>query len=324
MYTMELTPTTLTVRAVRPDDLQAVTDLLAASDLAEFGEIDYTADDVREEWDELDLDRDTWVIVTPDDRIVGYATVSHRGHVRINGDGYVHPDFYGLGIGSRLQTLIETRAREIMLAAPPGTRVVLRNGSNAYNQDSRRLLEAHGYQCVRYFWRMQIQFDGPPPAPVWPDGITVRPFVLGQDDRLMWLALTESFRDHWGSLPEDFETWARHNLDKPNLDTSSWFLAFDGDEVAGGIKCSTFQDLGWIQTLAVRRPWRRRGLGNALLLQAFDVLYRQGKPGAGLGVDAESPTGATRIYERAGMRATRTFAVFEKELRPGVSLESDL
>jgi mycothiol synthase len=34
-------------------------------------------------------------------------------------------------------------------------------------------------------------------------------------------------------------------------------------------------------------------------------------------VDASSLTGATRLYEKAGMRVLRQFDNYEKELRPG-------
>jgi hypothetical protein len=38
----------------------------------------------------------------------------------------------------------------------------------------------------------------------------------------------------------------------------------------------------------------------------------------GLGVDADSLTGATRLYEKAGMRVERRYELWEKELRPGI------
>ena len=36
-----------------------------------------------------------------------------------------------------------------------------------------------------------------------------------------------------------------------------------------------------------------------------------------LGVDSESPTGATRLYERAGMHVERHFGIYQKTLREG-------
>ncbi len=79
----------------------------------------------------------------------------------------------------------------------------------------------------------------------------------------------------------------------------------------------------WVNILAVRRPWRRQGLGMALLRQAFGEFYRRGIRQVALGVDAENITGATRLYARAGMRVTRQYARYEKMLRPDRKPESE-
>jgi len=47
------------------------------------------------------------------------------------------------------------------------------------------------------------------------------------------------------------------------------------------------------------------------------MLGKQGKARVGLAVDSESLTGATRLYEKAGMAVVRSVEVYEKELRPG-------
>jgi GNAT superfamily N-acetyltransferase len=105
------------------------------------------------------------------------------------------------------------------------------------------------------------------------------------------------------------------------FDPELWFLAMDGDEIAGMSLCMRQsredKDMGWVRTLGVRRPWRRQGLGLALLHHSFGELYRLGQSRVGLGVDASSLTGATRLYEKAGMRPIRQFDSFELELRPG-------
>jgi len=75
--------------------------------------------------------------------------------------------------------------------------------------------------------------------------------------------------------------------------------------------------MGWIATIGVRRPWRKQGLGLALLLHSFGEFYKRGKTTIGLGVDASNPTGATRLYQKAGMRVASEFVTYEKELRAG-------
>ena len=107
-------------------------------------------------------------------------------------------------------------------------------------------------------------------------------------------------------------------------DPSLWFVAVDGDEIAGVSLCRPHwtEDLqmGWINTLGVRRPWRRQGLGQALLHASFNAFYQRGTLKVGLGVDASSLTGATRLYEKAGMLVFRQNNQFEKEMRPGIEL----
>jgi len=88
----------------------------------------------------------------------------------------------------------------------------------------------------------------------------------------------------------------------------------------GSLKAPEDADLGYVHTLGVLRPWRRRGIALALLHHAFGELQRRGKKRVGLGVDAASLTGATRLYERAGMRPVRQSDLYEKELRPGRDL----
>jgi ribosomal protein S18 acetylase RimI-like enzyme len=102
----------------------------------------------------------------------------------------------------------------------------------------------------------------------------------------------------------------------------------DGEQVAGVCLCRAHgydnPEIGHVNTLGVRRPWRQRGIGLALLRHSFGELYRRGRRGAGLGVDAENLTGALRLYENAGMYVQHAFDRFEKEIRPGkeISVQS--
>ena len=66
--------------------------------------------------------------------------------------------------------------------------------------------------------------------------------------------------------------------------------------------------------IGTRTAWRRRGLGLALLLHAFREFYARGIRRSTLGVDSENPSGATRLYERAGMHVESESVTYEKEL----------
>ena len=125
---------------------------------------------------------------------------------------------------------------------------------------------------------------------------------------------------------EDYQEWVHWIDNDPDHDPSLWFLAVDGEEIAGVSLCrprmAEDPEMGWVDSLGVRRPWRRRGLALALLHHSFGELYRRGRRKVGLGVDAQSLTGATRLYEKAGMQVDRQYAVYEKELRPGKDLST--
>jgi ribosomal protein S18 acetylase RimI-like enzyme len=131
----------------------------------------------------------------------------------------------------------------------------------------------------------------------------------------------EAFADHWGEGTETYEDFRHHHFDASDYDAGLWFVAWDGDELAGyvGAQEKSREDptRGYIALLGVRRPYRRRGLGEALLLHAFGAIHARGRQGADLHVDADSLTGATGLYAKVGMTAHPRFATWEKELRPG-------
>ena len=71
---------------------------------------------------------------------------------------------------------------------------------------------------------------------------------------------------------------------------------------------------GYVGAMGVKRAWRGKGLGRALLLRTFAEFYSRGVPRVTLGVDAESPTGATKLYESVGMTIESAGVVYEKAL----------
>lgn len=304
-----------TVRAPTTGDFRAVAELIRAYDLASYGEPDYLEEELLADWKDLDLEADARVVVAPDGGLAGYAAVEHRRHTLVNAEGYVHPRYAGRGVGTRLVHFTEARAREHIPLAPPETRVVLDNTINGRDEAARMLLESEGYRAARHFWRMAIELEDAPEEDV-PGGISIRACVPGRDERAVFEALDEALRDHWGYLPTTFEEWERR-IKRFGFDPGLWLVAVDGDEVAGAAVCQNRPGEGFVSVLAVRREWRRRGLGLALLRSAFGEFYRRGVREVALAVDSQNLTGATRLYERAGMRVGRLYSLYRKELRPG-------
>lgn len=277
-------------------------------------------DELRNQWQEpgFDLASDAWVAVAPHGRLVGYEELINRyAHASLRGDGYVHPDFMGLGIGTALLRALEKRALEQMALAQKGLRVFIQNSMAIGDRVGRALHENEGYRPVRFFWRMERRLDAPPPAPVWPEGMQLRPFDLQAHDYQVYQAHQEAFRDHWGYLPRPYDFWQRHMTGRENFDPTLWFIAWEGSEIAGYALCNNYLGNCWVGTLGVRRPWRKRGLGLALLYHAFGEFYRRGARLVMLGVDAKNPSGATRLYQKAGMYVASEYVTYEKELRPG-------
>lgn len=305
-----------TIRPATDADIPALIALFAACDLADYGEAQPNTPDTVREW--LEHAVHDWYVTAPDGAAAGYGSISDQGHrhVRLGADIYTHPDHTGQGIATTLLGLIEARGEEIAALAPTGTRVVLHNGMNASNATARAINEQAGFALVRNFWRMRIDMTAPPPAPTWAAGISLRTFRLGQDDHAVFATVENAFEDHWGYVPMPYEEFAA-KFAKPDFDPTLWFLAVDGDAVAGVTLGMVEGGNGWVNKVAVRRPWRKRGIAMALLRHAFGVYYQRGIMRVELGVDSDSPTGAQRLYEQAGMHVAAVYAVFEKVLRAG-------
>ncbi len=309
-------PVGLLLRAPRADEAQAIADLVNTCGLATDGDTSMTTADIYRGWSESDfhLEEDAWLVTTSQGQIVGYEEVQYDNaahHADI--DGYVHPNYCGQGIGTFLLAQAEQRVR-LLAQRAKATSISLHAGVSIRDVTALALFEAMGYHIERHFWHMAIEMREQPAAPQWPTGIRVRSFVPGQDDRIVHAAREEAFEDHWNHHPFPFEEWQRTRVHVEGFDPSLWLLALDGEEVAAVILCRHRPDGGWVGSLGVRRQWRQRGLGMALLLHAFGEFYRRGTQTVALSVDAQNPTGATRLYERAGMHVIRHYLVYAKEI----------
>ncbi len=324
MLIKELLPRGFTMRPPTMEDLEAVTRLVNTYEIAVDGMPETTLDEMRTSWQMPDfhLDTDARVVLSPEGEYVGVLEMSHRQHVKVYEYGCVHPDYQDRGIGSLLLQVAEERALQHIPEAAPGARVSLGIGVSSKAVAAQRLLVEHGFQVVRHFWRMGIELHEAPPVAQWAEGITVQTMVSGME-RAVFEADEEAFLDHWGHIPGTFDEWQHWTVKREGFDPSLWFLAMDGDQIAGFALCQDEKELGgWVHVLGVRRPWRRKGVGLALLHHAFAEFYRLGIRNVYLGVDAQSLTGATRLYERVGMHVVKEFKRYEKELRAGDELST--
>jgi mycothiol synthase len=315
-------PAGYTIRHPTMDDIAAAVTVIVAADPAESGETLTDENDLRQEWEGTDLANDAWLVAGPAGKIIAYAMLFNRAGVQLIGDVYLHPQYHDRGIGSALTRTLEARAAALVPLAPSGARVTLESFTNASNELAATLLTNEGYAIVRRTWEMRIDLGTAPPAPIWPVGVSARPFVPGQDDRAVYETISEAFDDMWGHLRRTYADWREHTVERPDFDPTIWTIVEAQGAPVAAICCYQFGERGHIRNLGVRRPWRQRGLGQALLQQAFGLFWARGITAIDLGVDAESLTGAMRLYERAGMRVAREFLRWEKELRPGADLST--
>lgn len=234
---------------------------------------------------------------------------------RLDRDSYALVESFGdgrvwIGLAGRPTTALldwaERKARE------KGSRLI--SGGWTTQEALIRELERRGFRLARNSHRMAIDLGERTGDPVWPAGVEVRTFEAG-DERVFYELHQETFEDSWEPLEETYEEWAHDLLGPSALAPDLWVLATAEGDPAGFAICHPHPvdaELGWVRILGVRRSWRGRGLGRALLLNAFSGFRRHGMKRAGLGVDAESPTGANRLYESAGMHVSARFEIYEK------------
>jgi GNAT superfamily N-acetyltransferase len=290
-----------------PADAAAVAGVVEALEASLYGPSTFSQADLEEEWAELDVGRDAFV-ARDGDRVVGYGVVRFRGDLwRV--EAYVDPREHGRGVGRRLAAELEERARA-------GGAARVQNAVLEADGAACRLLETLGYRSVRILREMRIELAVPPPSPRWPDGLRVAAFDPERDARAFHAAREEAFADHWDHTPRDFDSWAQAYLHGERFDPALWCVVRAGEEIAAGTICTagTYGG-GFVHALFTRAPWRRQGVGAALLGDAFRRLWDAGERSVGLGVDAESDTGAFRLYERAGMTPALGWVVYEKGLR---------
>ena len=300
MATLELLPAS-------PADAPRIAELLNAISEQHYGEADLTAAEVATwfEHEELEV-----LLAEEGGRLVGYADrwrEAERDRAWLDVRALA-------GEAEAGASLLRESERRAQPDVDPGALAMAYVAS--VDETMRGVVEAAGYTAIRASYRMSMALDAPV-APDWPEGIEVTTYSPA-DEAAVHEAHQESFRDHWEHKDETIEEWRKWMIASPRFDPSLWFVARDGDEVAGISLCTIHSsgdpEHGFCRVLAVRRPWRRRGLGLALLRHSFVEMRRRGMTKASLGVDAENLTGAVALYERAGMHVERRADCWQKEL----------
>ena len=306
---------TVAVRPPREREAPEVARLVNAASRAEHGVDDFTESEIAR-WfvqPQLDPERDMF-LAEENGEAVAYADVSDAGET---GEQFWIdlrlPPGASEAAGDALVEAATRRALELAAERSPGRAPRIITDAASTNERAAAVLERAGFRLYRHSYRMVIELAADLPEPEFPDGLEVRTF--GGEERAVFDAVNEAFEDSWDHVPASFEEWRHWHFKSEAFDPELWWLVYDGAELAGLCLCRPYEaepDMGWVASLAVRRPWRRRGIARALLLTAFREFRRRGFARVGLGVDADSLTGADRLYESAGMRPIRRHDMYER------------
>lgn len=310
------------IRPPQSSDLEAMCALGRAHQLAAYGEADLTIEDVQTFYrlPSCDPAEQARLVFASDGQLVAAAYFEHQAWIRYSVTLDILPGWEDSHLRAYILDQGEAWARRVMGQAPPQARTFLRAWISTRDLSALAWFEAApAFAEVRRFWEMQISLSEAPVQADWPRGVHLRPFEPVRDSQAVFAADEAFFRDHWGSLPQEYDTWKHWMVERADFDPALWFVAYAGEEIVGISLCKDGEK-GWVDTLGVARAWRGRGLGLALLQHSFGEFFRRGRSRVGLGVDAQSLTGAPRLYERAGMHIAQENVLYEKELRAGVDL----
>jgi mycothiol synthase len=209
--------------------------------------------------------------------------------------------------------------------ARTGNKAAIQAGCWSYQQNSVDLITRHGFKPIRYFHTLERDLKQPIiPSPT-PGGVRIRGVNLPEDAEKLYLALHESFQDHFNPMNFTLEQ-TMHWVTSPDFKLSLVLLAFGLDpetdieaEPAGvcmnhirnnyNLQHNTLE--GEVGALGVRRAYRRRGLARAMLTQSLELLRNEGMRSAILSVDSENPLGATQLYGSVGFTLRKTAIVFQ-------------
>ena len=315
-------------------DVPALAAFIGDVNLADGNNQVLSAEEVALEWRRtpgFEPGRDA-LILEDHTGIVGHVTVDAQvrdGKVINWIQGWVRQDRRRQGIGRTLLRWAERNAAaRIQDGTSPAPDLPQFAGLGALETNPAALafIATTDYRPIRYGFHMWRPLDQPIPDIPLPAGIELRP-VREADHRRIWDADVEAFLDHWEPRVQDDSDFAA-TFAWPDLDTSLWRVAWDGDEVVGSVQNQIFHaenertgvKLGWLEHVSVRKPWRGRGVAKALIASSMQVHRERGMEFAALGVDGENPTGALALYEALGFRPHRKWINHRKALDPAAIL----
>ena len=336
-------------RAPTEADIDAIRAVAVAADTVDHPTWTTPREEIADTFDlpHIDHARDSLVALDASGTIIAFGSSflhpARAGALTAHLGGAVHPQWRRRGIGTVLlrwqrargleqlaQAAAEIEAAETDAAvatsaaadepaasdeANPTTPTPRTADLKLYGEESQpdqqRLAERAGFTAERWFTSMERDMSAPLPTPPAPEGITIVAYTHERDDDAR-LARNDAFRDHWGSLPSQPESWAkfvggpffRADLSRLALDAEGAIVGF----CLASVNEDDWQTLGatnsYIDLIGVVRAHRRRGVAPFVIAATLAAIGEAGLERAVLDVDTASPTGANSLYEGLGFVAT--------------------
>jgi GNAT superfamily N-acetyltransferase len=306
-----------TIRRPTLDDVPLILPMVQAATLAAIGYVDFSVEEVREALTtpNTDLARDSWLAFDPAGELKGWAYPDNpAAGLREFIEVYVHPDG---GDPARRPLLDLLLARVAVRARDFGhDPITVRAGAVPTETAWVQALTATGFTFIKRYVRMTRSLAALP-ASAPPEGVVVRPVDAADDVemRRFHAVVEEAFVDSQDHEPVDYAAWRTRIAALPSVSFDEWFVA-EVDGAWAGVLQSADQgpDEGWVKMLAVRRRYRRRGVGGALLRRAFAAYAANGRTAAGLGVDLANPTAPASLYHAVGLTPSHQADMYERQL----------
>jgi ribosomal protein S18 acetylase RimI-like enzyme len=256
------------------------------------------------------LDRDT-MIIEHDGEAAAFACVMRDPAAvgsALDWFGVVDPAHLGRSLGGWLVTWAFGVAA---IREPNEGPFDVRTNVPAADTAVHALLAVHGLTHVRTMWTMHRDLAGVV-ASSPPDGVTIRRFETGLDERTFWEVHESAFDGHYGYVPSPFESFADEWYRSSDWDPDRVLLAERDGHVVGETAWVPSGADGYIPSVGVLEPHRGLGIATALLRATFVRIEAAGFASATLSVDTENATGAVGLYRSVGMEPVRESHIFER------------
>jgi len=301
------------LRAATINDSETMHQIIVRQNMNDYGEPLRSLAGLKELWNSHDfnLETDSLLAFAPNGDAAGFAELIGKEEPYI----YLAENCKLAELADQLLLGMEGCAKLQRKSTEP---FMLYGRASEKNQVIKGAFQRNGYTSNLSFLVMEIKLTGNIPTPQWAEGISVRRFIKGQDEQATYRADEDASEDKGYHSPLTFEDWAkRMSLNSELFDPDNWFLACDGEEIAGVCLNIIDKDSNncWVDHLGIRRAWRRKGIGKALLLHTFHEMHSRGVTNVKLSVDSKSLTNAPRLYESVGMLTIQQYHIFKKQIQ---------